>query len=50
MKIKICSKCRKIKNIKEFYKNKSKKDGLSIWCKKCIKEWREKNSEKVKEY
>lgn len=33
--MKICSKCKKEKLISEFHKNKSKKDGFSIWCKDC---------------
>jgi len=35
MKTKICRKCKKEKKVDEFYKNKSKKDGLSYYCKKC---------------
>ena len=31
-----CPKCKQIKDIKEFYKNKSKKDGLQSYCKKCM--------------
>ena len=30
-----CSKCKGIKEIREFGKNKSSKDGLSCWCKRC---------------
>ena len=32
---KYCSKCKKIKLISEFYKNLSRKDNLSNWCKSC---------------
>lgn len=32
---KVCPHCRKIKSPKQFYKDKSKKSGLSSWCKKC---------------
>ena len=30
-----CSKCRKIKSVAEFYKNKSAKDGLDHYCVAC---------------
>jgi len=43
MNEKRCSKCRVIKNKNEFYKNKSREDGCSDWCKKC-------NSEDNKRY
>lgn len=33
---KICNKCKIPKNLTEFNKNKTKKDGYHVWCKKCI--------------
>lgn len=30
-----CSKCGQVKNVSEFSKNHSKKDGLNSWCKLC---------------
>jgi len=53
MKTKICSnpKCKKEKLLKEFTKDKNKKDGLTSYCKDCIKllqkEWYQKNKKKV---
>lgn len=48
-----CSKCKVIKNINEFHKNKSRKDGYSHWCKTCnckdSKLYRENNRDKVRE-
>lgn len=53
--MKYCSKCKENKILDDFGKNKNKKDGLNIWCKKCVngnynkekhKEYREKNKEK----
>lgn len=32
-----CPQCKEIKMFSEFYKNKSRKDGLSVYCKSCIK-------------
>lgn len=48
-KIKVCKKCSLKKKASEFQKNSILKDGLSLYCKKCIhqyvKERREKNLE-----
>jgi hypothetical protein len=30
-----CTKCNKIKDLLFFGKNRSHKDGLQVWCKKC---------------
>ena len=62
METKLCSCCSLTKSVKEFHKNKSKKDGLQDHCKICRtlkarnnaklkiyrKEWYQKNSDKVK--
>lgn len=49
-----CSKCKTIKNVKDFYKNKHRKDGLTEWCKPCCKNKSNNyyllNKEKVKKY
>jgi len=66
MKItKKCSRCGKILLTCKFYKNRSKKDGFSCWCKNCTniywqkhreenikrnREYRIKHTEKVKAY
>lgn len=46
-----CSKCKAVKSITEFYKQKGRKDGFKSWCKSCEKEWRkvyvEKNRGKI---
>lgn len=33
-----CSKCRKVKEIASFFKNKSTADGLDHYCRECNKE------------
>jgi hypothetical protein len=63
METKLCSCCSLTKSVKEFHKNKSKKDGFQEHCKVCRtlkarqnkkklqeyrKEWYQKNSDKVK--
>jgi hypothetical protein len=35
--MKQCLKCNENKNVEEFYKDKSKKDNLTIYCKDCCK-------------
>jgi len=30
-----CSKCKKVKNVAEFYKNRSAKDGVDHYCREC---------------
>ena len=48
-----CPKCGETKPIDEFYKNKTKKDGHSVYCKQCIAndshEYYLQNKEKCKE-
>lgn len=48
-----CSKCKRTLPLNEFYKNKSKKDGLSYYCKDCHgkirKEYYLKNRKKILE-
>jgi len=45
MKTKVCLKCGKRKNLNHFAKNKKKKDGIDIYCKECIKQYKDKNKE-----
>ena len=34
--MKKCSKCREVKGVGEYYKNRAKKDGLTHYCKTCL--------------
>jgi len=36
--MKRCSRCGIEKNISQFFRNKSKADGLAVWCKPCNKD------------
>ena len=47
MKVKICIHCGEKKSLACFYKDKSKKSGLSSWCMNCCKEYRQQNKEKI---
>lgn len=53
METKKCPKCGQIKDIGEFYRNKSRRDGFSVYCKECIlndsHEYYEKNKIVAKE-
>ena len=45
-----CNKCNVVKDISEFYKAKTNKDGLNKACKVCIKQYHQFNKEKIKKY
>lgn len=47
--MKTCSKCKKEKELAEFYKDKGKKDGLKSWCKECHLEDSRKRESKYNE-
>lgn len=48
-----CSKCKTVKLFTEFTSNKSRPDGLTVWCKTCSKSSRDSyyiaNKEKIKQ-
>ncbi len=46
VKGKVCLWCQKLKKFDQFYKNKTNKDGLTIYCKYCVKR-RKKGMPKV---
>ena len=47
---KFCSKCKTIKEISFFSKDKKSKDGLNGYCRECIKKNRENRKQQTKEY
>lgn len=51
--MKVCSRCKKRKPESEFHKNRRTLDGLSHYCKECVREyghkWHKANPKKVKE-
>jgi len=48
--MKTCSRCKKQKPKEEFSKAKCSSDGFAHWCKKCHKEYRRENKEKLIEW
>ena len=48
--MKRCCRCKIEKDLNEFNKDKSRKDGLMYKCKLCEKEYRQLNREKKKQY
>lgn len=47
--MKLCTKCRELKDESDFSKNKTVKDGLNCICKACMKEYRVINKNKIRE-
>ena len=45
--LKTCSKCKESKDLSEFSKDKSRKDGLTVWCKICKKVYRQINKKAI---
>lgn len=48
--VKICNKCERSLDLSDYYKDKTKKDGLSTCCKDCRKQWKRDNKEKIASY
>lgn len=48
--MKVCCTCRQDKDLSHFGKNKNTKDGLSVQCRVCAKEYRETHKEEKKKY
>lgn len=48
--MKRCCKCKETKDYSNFYKTKTRKDGYDVTCKDCVKIWKSKNKEHLKNY
>ena len=48
--MKTCTKCEEIKSLECFSKNINTKDNLSLWCKKCKREYYLRNHSRLLEY
>ena len=47
---KVCKKCGQEKPIKEFYRDKTTKDGYQAWCRDCRKQYCRVNIKRYREY
>lgn len=51
---KYCPGCKETHSLENFHKSKSRPDGLTSWCKTCVKnngaKWRKNNKERKNEY
>ncbi len=45
--MKRCSKCTEFRDLSKFGKDKTRKDGLQVWCKSCQRAYRKANREKL---
>ncbi len=43
-----CPKCGEVRGVGEWYKNKTKRDGLASWCKECCKLYEAKPERKLR--
>jgi hypothetical protein len=50
MTVKKCSKCKQVKSIDEFHKDKQKKTGLASCCILCRKGYAKENRERITQY
>ena len=48
--MKQCSKCKTLKELKDFFANSRSKNGKTSWCKLCIKIGQSHNKEQLKQY
>ena len=46
IRTKECTKCKEIKLLTDFSKDKNRRNGLYPYCKECVKQYFEKNKEK----
>ena len=46
--MKRCTKCKKLKSKSEFGNSRTCKDGLSLWCKKCYREYSRRRYRRIK--
>ena len=42
-----CSRCKKLLDRSEFYRDRIRKDGLRYWCKECCKRWEQSPARKA---
>ena len=35
----VAARCERLVHLNDFHRNKSRPDGLAVWCKPCVKAW-----------
>lgn len=48
--MKSCSKCQTVKPLEDYYKDKSRRDGLTVWCRDCCANSYQSRKDQVKIY
>lgn len=52
--VKVCGRCGEEKSLEDFHMDRTRRDGLTYWCKSCrsnsIKDYRSRNREKYNSY
>ena len=47
LKVKKCTRCKRVHPVKSFNKSRSAKDGLQSWCVECCRQWHVDNRESI---
>ena len=47
---KVCCKCNRELSVSEFYKDKTRKDGLQCWCKECCSKYKQTYNKTNRQY
>ena len=48
--MKQCRKCKEVKPLTDFHKNKSRKDGCNSQCKQCVRNYQTENKSRFKQH
>lgn len=48
--VKLCTKCGETKPVTEFGRDRPRRDGLTYWCRSCLRAYRQTRTDKTREY